>query len=139
MSMIQLRPIGLRTSEQIEVAFQQLHALREQTRGDVELDMSFISFLRPDGILAIVTAARLWHRWTQGHFILTNLQSEVHKYLERIDLFTICGEWLITSQVLQEADRFARSSSSRTLLEIMPITSASPQLSADVHRAYERA
>lgn len=137
--MRQIRPVGLQTSDQIEALYQQLHALRDEGCSDLEIDLSFTSFLRPDGILAIVNAARLWHRWTQSRLLLTNLQSDVHKYLERIDLFTVCSKWLITTEVIQEEDRYARSTASRTLLEIMPIGSIMPQLSNDIHRAYDRA
>jgi hypothetical protein len=136
--MSRLRPIELQTPEQLHALFRQLHVLHQEVSDDLELDMSFVSFLRPNGILAIVSTARLWHRWTQRQLVLTNIRSDVHKYLERIDMFTVCANWLKTPQTLPEENRFARSSASRTLLEILPIAGSSPQLSADIHRTYER-
>lgn len=96
------------------------------------IDLSRLSFVRPNELLVLVTVARLWHRHIGQHTTLVGMQPEVHRYLERMDLFTTCGDWLQQDHELPLAERYARSRASRNLLEVVPIAADNDQNSRDV-------
>ncbi|HEY1390270.1 MAG TPA: hypothetical protein VGF38_17160 [Ktedonobacterales bacterium] len=118
----------------LEAVGRYLHALdRGQQRGVLELDLSPIRFLQADGVLALLSCARLWHRWTQESTILANIPLEVHAYLERTNLFAM--PYIHTAQPLPPEFLYRRSSQSRTLLEITSIASAREENARDVVQA----
>lgn len=137
--MKQITPLGLQTDAHIEQLYQSLYLLRDHAYGDLELDCSFISFVRPTALLALVNTGRLWNKWTNTSVVLTNIPSNVFKYLERIDVFKTCNPWLVTRQQLAVGEQHNRSQRSRTLLEVLPIAGNEPQLTIDVEQACERA
>lgn len=96
----------------------------------LEVDLSRVSFVRADGVLALLAAARLWHCWTGESTLLTQIPQQVHAYLERANLFTL--PWLIPPSELAPLSRFTRSEQSRTLLEITAISAEPEQNACDV-------
>jgi hypothetical protein len=124
----------------IERFYTHLHLLHTSgLEGPLFLDLSSVSFVPPHGLLALVTAARLWHRWTGNGVILGYMQPKVHRYLERMDLFTTCASWIEQDNELPVGQRFDRSPESVRLLEVMRIASEEDQNARDVVSAVQRA
>lgn len=98
--------------------------------GMLGLDLSHVTFVRADGVLALLAAARLWHGWTGEHTLLTNISQPVHAYLERTDLFAT--PWLIPEGELASTLHYGRSEQSRTLLEVTAISAEPEQNAGDV-------
>ncbi len=139
--MICIQPTNLNTQAGIERLYGQVAtALTGERRAEpLSLDCSWIAFVPPEGIVTLITVARLWHQATGRRIRLCNLQSQVHKYLERMDLFTQCAAWLVEEQPLPAWERFDRSANSATLLEVLPIAGDEGQNCRDVLVAQERA
>ncbi len=91
--------------------------------GILHLNVSRCSFMQPRAILALISAARLWHRLTGHPVVLTNIDNRVHPYLERMDLFQVCRDFLIEQKELAKSRRFDRSPDSNKLLEVLPLPS----------------
>jgi len=141
MSMMHLKPIGLDTGLCIERFYGQVtSALAEGNRaGPLVLDCTWVTFVHPESIAALITAARLWHRVTGFRVHLQDIPLRVHQYLDRMDVFTQCSSWLVDDQPLLDAQRFDRSRNSLTLLEVLPIASEEEQNSQDIQLAHQRA
>jgi hypothetical protein len=103
------------------------------------LDMQWVHFIRPEGIIALACACRYWHSETGERVRLCNIPSDVHQYLERMDLFRHCGKWIEQDQSLPEDARFGRSRASINLLELLPISGDEEQNALDVVTAFSRA
>jgi hypothetical protein len=130
---------GLDTPERVEFLYMKLRASFESgCRSSIALDLSPVSFVYPDGLLAIANAARLWHRWTGTRVVLMGMQPQIHKYLERMDLFTVCRNWLYPDPALRLMDPYDRSPASTRLLEVMPISGEEKRNSSDVTEAVTR-
>lgn len=111
-------------SLQYEDLYAQVASLRLTHRTQPLLvDMSAVSFVSVDGLLAFTCIARLWYRWSGCIVKLQQLQPKVHRYLERMDIFTHCSDWLEQDRILDEDERFERKPNSERLLEITPIPS----------------
>ena len=76
------------------------------------LDLISVGFVHPEGIIALVTAGRLWHGTTMQPVCLRDLRPDVHRYLERMDVFRQCDGWLKQEVTLAEDERFDRSCAS---------------------------
>lgn len=115
------------------------NALSMCSSGPLILNMRHLPFLPADGVLALVGVARLWHRQTCERTILRNLQVPVHQYLERIDLFTRCGDWITADVALDPALCWERTPESSNLSELLSIESGNTLNSRDVALATARA
>jgi hypothetical protein len=102
------------------------------------LDLSPMSFISTDVVMALITGARLWHHMTAQPTMLDGIQPEVHRYLERMDVFSICGEWIWQANPLDPAECWSRSDSPRKLVEVMPISADADQNAEDVTTAVGR-
>jgi len=89
--------------------------------------------------MMLITGARLWHRMTGQPTILAGIQPEVHKYLERMDVFSVCSHWIQQASPLNPAECWSRSQSPRKLLEVMPVSADRIRNSQDVTTAVGRA
>lgn len=100
------------------------------------LNLETISFVKPEAIMALLCAARLWwqHKNQQVHF---KLNSEVQKYLERMNVFTVCKDFIYTDRSLDEL--YSRSNFSYTLMELMPVSADPKQNADDVYTIYSTA
>ncbi len=135
-----LRPTNLADSTALEHLFSQVQlALEHDLGGDLIIDLACVAFIRPDGLMALVAAAREWHRCTGRLTRLVKIPRMVHRYLERIDLFTKCAAWLEAEVELAPAERWERSRESYRLLEILPLASDIEQNIQDVQSAVRRA
>jgi hypothetical protein len=135
-----LTPTGL-VGQRIEQFYSQVaNSLAEaRTSDDLSLDMSSVGFIVPEGIIALVSAGRLWHRVTGKSVRLCGLTPPVHGYLDRMDVFATCGIWLKEESPLPAHQRFDRSGASENLLEVIPIAGTEDRNSLDVHAAVARA
>lgn len=83
------------------------------------LDMGAIGFVRPYGVVALVSAARCLSKRSGRAVCLSNIPSEVHSYLHRMNLFQVGGAWLRCSDHLD--DEWLRSDYTANLLELTTI------------------
>jgi len=124
----------------VEELYRQINVVQcTGAMGPLHLNLSLVPFLPAEGLIALVSVARLWYRWTGTRTVLTCMSSSVHRYLERMNLFTQCVLWLDQDCELKQEDRFDRSSVSSRLLEIMHIASDERQNALDVIDAIRRA
>src|SRR5579859_7420602 len=115
-------------------------ALANRTGTDpLLLDLSGVAFIPPAGVIALITAARVWFNETGERIQLCNIRPNVHQYLERIDLFDQCSLWLGQDCSVAPSDRLDRSRASLRLLEVLPLSSEEDQNSTDVAAAVRRA
>jgi anti-anti-sigma regulatory factor len=126
--------------DRVESFYQELVAtIATNPAQSLVLDLSSVQFISPDALMRLITVARLWHRMTGNPVILDGMRLDVHQYLERMDLFTACGECIRPAQHLATADRWSRSRASDKLLEVMPVSAVTDQNSRDVTTAVARA
>ncbi len=120
--MCRLEPRDLQFADAVEAMYSTL-VERQRPPDVLELDLRNTSFVKPTGVLGLITVARLWKHWTGQPAVVGNIRRNVHAYLERMDLFTECGVFLSSVEHLDETERLDRSSNSYKLLEILPIPS----------------
>lgn len=123
--------VALGSVESLAQSLISLHS--SGVRGMLELDLSHVAFVRANGVLALLAAARLWHSWTGEITLLTNISQPVHAYLERTDLFAT--PWMSAERELAPTLRYSRSDQSRTLLEVTAISAEPKQNACDVTQA----
>ena len=119
--MATLSPKSLFDLQSIELLYQQFVDALSTASSDLEIDLLEVKFAHPHGILAVVNLARYWYEQGKGRTVLVNLRPELHAYLERIDIFTVCESYLVTRQNLPEEYRVSRTTVSANLLELLPI------------------
>lgn len=121
-----------------EELFQRIRTLPLKPQLALHLDLSRVTFICPAGIAALISAARLWHGLTKQKLCLARMQPQIHKYLDRIDLFSVCGAFIAADSAVPEADRLFRSKASSSLLEVIPIASRPSRNETDVQQAIKR-
>src|SRR5579859_4304087 len=132
-----LTPPSFTGPDAIEKFYLQFNnALATRIHDSMAFDFRGIPFLTPDEILAVVSAARLWHRETSQSVTL-HVQKKVQMYLERMDVFALCSDYLVPGIAVDE--RWDRSDESRKLLELMPIASQEDENAENVTDALRRA
>lgn len=123
-----------------ETLYRSLHGpLAAGVNHPLAIDLSSVSFLPAQELLTLVTAARFWHLRTGQRTTLVGMPHHVHRYLERMDIFTTCGAWIDQEHELDLDDRLDRSPVSRKLLEVMPLASNEERNAWDVIDAVRRA
>lgn len=85
-------------------------------------DMSEVSFVHPYGVIALVTIARLLSLQSGRPIQMKMLNEEVHKYLERMDLFEVDQSWLQPACILDES--WERNPTTENLLELNMISNS---------------
>lgn len=83
------------------------------------LDMRAVGFVKPYGVIALVTAARRLSQLSGRPVRLDNLDGKVHAYLHRMNLFDVGSDWLQPAQALDE--EWARNPQTLNLLEVTAI------------------
>jgi anti-sigma regulatory factor (Ser/Thr protein kinase) len=84
------------------------------------LDLSAVTFVKPYGIVALISAARQLAQRSTSPVHLENLAGNIHAYLDRVDLFDLGGNWM---QVLSPPDeRWSRNPQTLNLLELTGIS-----------------
>jgi hypothetical protein len=122
-----------------EDLYAQITAMRRRsTDKPLVVDLTPIQFVPVDGLVALACSARLWHRWTGEKLVLRQIQPQVHRYLERMDLFSRCGAWIDQDNQLHNLELFERKPDSERLLELTRIVSDEEQNANDVRAAVER-
>lgn len=128
----------LRFLENIENMFAQF-AEDTRDRHVHYLNMGEASWIEPFGIVSLITVARLYEQNTARRLELRNLPDNTHRYLERMDVFDVCGAFLVVDTQLSETDKFTRSQRSQKLLEVLPIPSNLRTNPIEVKKALRRA
>jgi len=103
------------------VAIERFYASVEQAppADQYVFDMSGVTFVKPYGVIALLSAARHL-AGLSGHLVrVENLDGHVHAYLDRIDLFDVGDNWLQPADTLDE--RWLRNPQTVNLLELTPI------------------
>lgn len=115
-----LHPYGLTTFEQIEALYNDFAVhVATSSQPVLTLNLSDVSFIRPAGIVALISIARLWHRQCGGHILISEIQSSVYAYLERMNLFAEFGNVIRLPNPFVPAETYSRSDNSKSLLEIL--------------------
>jgi len=83
-------------------------------------DMSTVGFVKPYGVIALISAARHLSGLSGQPVRVKNLAKDVHAYLDRINLFDVGGAWLQSADTLDE--KWSRNPQTVNLLELTPIT-----------------
>ncbi len=129
---------NLRHVPSVEKFFANLNAVIQQPvllPMPLIIDLRSTPFIYPEGALAVICAARLWHKHT-GQQTILRMNDDVHSYLDRIDLFTTCQTYF--EPIPDPNERFARTSS-KNLLEVIEFSSEVDKNSKQVPNAIERA
>jgi hypothetical protein len=108
------------------------------TNQPLVVDLGSVPFVPVDGLVALACSARLWHRWTEQKLVLRHIQPQVHRYFERMNLFSQCGTWIHQDRQLDELELFERKPDSERLLELTPIACDEEQNADDVQMAVDR-
>lgn len=91
-------------------------------------DMRLVEFVTPHSALLLLTLVRHIANTSGYRVCFTNLQTEVHAYLERIDFFTQTNDWAYTDYKLPPDAHYSRSKESNNLLEITHLSSAEEEV-----------
>jgi hypothetical protein len=103
---------------------------------ELELDLTAVTFIMPEAVLALLCAARCWYDSRGKAIALVSVDAKVHKYLHRVDLFDECGTYLaVTGEITEPWLR----SSSTNLLEITTIPGEPEANSQAVYAVYQKA
>ncbi|GIK40333.1 MAG: hypothetical protein BroJett011_41660 [Chloroflexota bacterium] len=86
------------------------------------LDLKQINFLQSYDLLALTAGVRYLYQQCHLPVRLTNLNERTLLYLERMDFFLTCKEWIELAVDLPE-NKWDRNPDSGNLLELTPITS----------------
>ncbi|GAB4193670.1 MAG: hypothetical protein OHK0022_08790 [Roseiflexaceae bacterium] len=87
------------------------------------INMKAVRFVYADALLALTSVVRLWYQWSGRKVFFRDLDYKVHRYLERMDFFEKCADWLEQHRVLESNKRLDRKEYSERLLEVTPIPS----------------
>ncbi len=132
-------PGGTLGSDHAESLYRHLErTLADTSQAPLRVNCESIGFVHPAGVIGLITAARIWHRTRKRKVLLENLQPQVHAYLERIDIFKECAEFIETTSDLNDTDRFSRSAASSTVLEVTPISGEVDENARDVEHTIAR-
>src|SRR5438309_790051 len=118
-------------SEKLEVLFERLQSIKCDRQ--LVLDFSGVHWIRPSGLIALVIFVRMACQQTGRRIRLVGCRPDILAYLERVDCFSRCAEWLYTPDEVPLPQHLSRSESSTGLLELQPISSA-----ADVRHVADR-
>lgn len=81
-----------------------------------DLDMDAVSFVQPYGIIGLVLSARLLSERSGQPVTLRNIRTDIHQYLQRMNIIHVAGPWLKVSGEL--GDEWTRNPSTQNLLEL---------------------
>ena len=95
-------------------------------------DLSQIDFIRPYGVIALMTAIRRLAAQSERPVLLLNLSDQVYFYLHRMDFFQIGAQWCRPDRIVASGE-WSRDPATMNLLELSPIGGAD-----DVGRVIER-
>lgn len=112
------------------------HRLSDPGIDELELDLSHITFVTPESILALVCVTRCWYRNRLTPVRLISMNEQVHQYLQRIDLFSQCANYVISDKV---PDKPWHRSMSATLLEITSIPGEPETNAQTVYTVFQKA
>ncbi len=105
-------------SGELESLFELLRLVTPESK--LSLDMSHVSWVYPYGLLGLIAFVHLATKRTRSKLSLLGIRDDVCSYLERVDFFTHCREW-IQGDLTMSVSRLGRSDSSTRLLEVEPI------------------
>jgi hypothetical protein len=97
----------------------QVQGIADEPEVQYVFDMSGVTFVKPYGIIALLSAARHLTTLSTHPIRVKNLAGNIHAYLDRVDLFDVGGNWLQPADTLD--DRWLRNPQTVNLLELTPI------------------
>jgi len=104
---------------------------------EAKFDLSPITFMTPETVLALVCTARCWYESRQTLVKLVSVDERVHQYLQRINLFAECASYLTIDQD-EPTEPWSRSTSAN-LLEITTISSDLETNAQSVYAVFQKA
>ncbi|MBE7512430.1 MAG: hypothetical protein HS103_06405 [Anaerolineales bacterium] len=110
--------------------------LSEPAIQQLEFDLTAVTFMTPETVLALLSAARLWYNNRGCAITLASIDRQVHQYLERIDLLRECSVYVSTSH--DSVESWTRANS-LNLLEITPIPGEPEDNTQAVYAIYTKA
>src|SRR5690349_969661 len=114
------QPGKLLDYEAVEPLYNILLAAYERGAPNVpELYLHNLTYVRADALLALITAARFWHKKTGYPIRYVGMPYKIHRYLERMDTFRVGAPWILEEAKLETSQCFDRSPESNRLLEVM--------------------
>jgi len=120
------------------IAIERFYTSVEQTppADRYAFDMSAVTFVKPYGVIALLSAARQLADLSGYLVRMENLAGDIHAYLDRVDLFDVGGNWLRPADTLDE--RWFRNPQTVNLLELTPITGPEDvtAIAARAHRIF---
>lgn len=132
-----ITPSFLHTSQSWETFYAAFdRCLKNPQITNLLLDLRKIEFFRPETVLLLMNAARLWHA-QRGKAIQADFTDEVQAYLQRMDVFDACSNCIDPVRAVDE--RFARKYESANLMEMTPLSSDVRENAYNVVKANERA
>lgn len=85
-----------------------------------KLDMQQVSFLKPYGVMVLVSLARRLSELVERPVRLIGLSDQTHLYLKRMDVFEVCANWL--QPIGKTKTQWTRYQQTANLLELTQIT-----------------
>ena len=107
--------------DQVEAFYTALDALPPAPQ--YVFDLSQIDFIRPYGVIALLTAIRRLAAQTGRPVLLLNASDQVYLYLHRMDFFKVGADWFQADRVVVSG-AWSRDPATMNLLELSPIGSA---------------
>ena len=135
---MQIQVLNLSEDNAIETFYSHLNQVKRNGSGYLELDLSHVDFVTPNGVLALVAAIRLWKNWYGEKVIFHNLGYEVSRYLERVNFFSYYGSDVLLNG-LSDLDVYQRSNRSKSLMELCEFSPEWAQNAQDVAMAVDHA
>lgn len=129
---------NLQFDSSIEALYADLNTLR-MSSNKLYLQMDSTNWIYPYGIVSVITAARIWYGWTKQRTVLARTQQSLSSYLERMDVFDVCNQFLSTDHTVPAQKRFDRSENSPRLLEVLAIPGSEQTNPIVVKQALRRA
>jgi hypothetical protein len=129
---------NLQFDSSIEALYASLNSSKN-SNDELLLNIDSTNWVCPYGIASIITSARIWYDWTNQKTILTKTHQKIFSYLERMDVFDVCSQFLSIDDTLPAQKRFDRSENSQKLLEVLVIPSDEQSNSIVVKQALRRA
>lgn len=107
------------STQELESLFSSLQQVK--AGHSVELDMSRVSFIYPYGLIGLMLFAQLANEKSKQSVCVRGCKPEIFAYLERVNFFSACADYLFTTDTMHPEYELSRSNASRNLLELEPV------------------
>lgn len=136
-SMTLIVPGNLRYDAEIETLYSDINKISDPDE-PILLDGSYLNWVEPYSLISLISGCRLLYQSTKQKIVLRRLRDDVHRYLERMDVFDICNTFLSVQQQANNVEKYSRSENSQKLLEVMAIPSSQRTNPIEVKKVLRR-